>query len=132
AMARAVRLGGAVSIVRPESDARWMIARYLNRGIDGVMVPLVHTAEQCEEIVRTVRYACPDDHEARIVVVMIESMEGVRNLPSILQVEGIDVFFVGPGDLSQSMGYPPRVFAGQERPKEVVEAVDHALRTIRG
>lgn len=129
-MARAARLAGMISLVRPESHERALMTRYLHRGIDGLIVPLVHTAEQCRSIVETVRYACPYDHADKIIVVMIESIQGVDNLPAMLSVEEIDVFFIGPGDLSQSMGYLPTVHAGQERAQPVIEAVDRAMHTI--
>ena len=40
---------------------------------------------------------------------MIESTEGVKNLPQILEVAGVDVIQIGAGDLAQSMGYPSRI-----------------------
>ena len=62
---------------------------------------------------------------------MIESTEAVANLDEILAVEGIDVFFVGPGDLSQSMGYSPSVPPGQRRAQPVLDLVDQTLTRIR-
>jgi 4-hydroxy-2-oxoheptanedioate aldolase len=73
----------------------------------------------------------PDDHQKKLLIAMIESTEALRNLDEILEVEGIDVFFVGPGDLSQSMGYSPGVKPGERRPAAVVEAVDATLARIR-
>ena len=131
-MARAARVSGMASIVRPETNVPWLITRYLHRGVDGVMVPLVHTAEAARSVVQTVRYACPNDYDDRFIVVMIESAEGIDNLSDILKVEGIDVFFLGPGDLSQSMGYQSKVWEGQERPAEVVLAMEGAFKTILG
>jgi 2-keto-3-deoxy-L-rhamnonate aldolase RhmA len=130
-MAKAARFGGGYTIVRPQSQDRSTITRCLNCGADGVMVPLVHTAENAREVVRTVRYACPDDYEDKLVIVMIESTQAVENLDEILEVEGIDVFFVGPGDLSQSMGYSPRVAPGARRPQAVLDLVDETLGRIR-
>jgi hypothetical protein len=42
----------------------------------------------------------------KVVVVTIESLAAIGNLPEILNVEGVDVFFIGPNDLSHSMGHP--------------------------
>jgi 4-hydroxy-2-oxoheptanedioate aldolase len=56
---------------------------------------------------------------------MIEEMEGVENLAEILTVEHIDVFFVAPGDLAQSMG-----FVGQGRHPQVQKVLDQALSQI--
>src|SRR3981081_3255195 len=131
AMARAARSGGGGAILRPDSHQRSLLTRYLNAGVDGLMVPLVNTAEQARAVVATVRHACPADFETRLLVCMIETVEAVGNLDEILAVEGIDVFFVGPGDLSQSMGYLPSVPRGQPRPREVLDLVEKTLAGIR-
>ncbi len=130
-MARAARSGGGGAIVRPDSHQRSLITRYFNAGVDGVMVPLVNTAEQAHNIVSIVRYACPADYEKKLVVAMVETVEAIANLDEILKVEGIDVFFVGPGDLSQSMGFLPSVPRGQPRPREVLDLVETTLTRIR-
>lgn len=130
-MAKAARYAGGYGIVRPQNQERSTITRCLNAGADGVMVPLIHTAEIARQVVHTFRYACPDDHSTKLLVGMVESVEAVRNLDDILAVEGIDVFFVGPGDLSQSMGYSPAVGAGTRRPQPVLDLVDQTLQRIR-
>lgn len=130
-MAKAARFAGGWGIVRPQNQERSVITRCLNAGADGLMVPLIHTAAIAREVVYHFRYAVPDDHPSRLLIGMIESTEALRNLDEILAVEGIDVFFVGPGDLSQSMGYSPNVKPGQQRPQPVIEAVDATLGKIR-
>jgi 4-hydroxy-2-oxoheptanedioate aldolase len=130
-MAKAARYAGGWGIVRPQNQERSTITRCLNAGADGVMVPLIHTAEIARQVVHTFRYAVPDEHEQRLLIGMVESTEAVGNLDEILAVEGIDVFFVGPGDLSQSMGYSPSVKAGERRAQEVLDLVDNTLRRIR-
>jgi len=130
-MSKAARYAGGFGIVRPQNQERSTITRCLNAGADGVMVPLIHTAELARQVVHTFRYACPDDHASRLLVGMVESVQAVDNLDDILAVEGIDVFFVGPGDLSQSMGYSPSVAAGARRPQAVLDRVEQTLRRIR-
>lgn len=130
-MAKAARYAGGFGIVRPQNQERSTITRCLNAGADGVMVPLIHTAEIARQVVHTFRYAVPDDHAKRLLIGMVESVEAVNNLDAILAVEGIDVFFVGPGDLSQSMGYSPGVPAGGRRAQEVLDLVDKTLQRIR-
>lgn len=130
-MAKAARYGGGWGIVRPQNQERSTITRCLNAGADGVMVPLIHTAEIARQVVHTFRYAVPDDHEQRLLIAMVESTEAVGNLDAILAVEGIDVFFVGPGDLSQSMGYSPSVKPGEKRAQDVLDVVDQTLNRIR-
>ena len=130
-LAKAARFGGGYAIVRPQNQERSTITRCLNTGADGVMVPLVHTAENAREVVKIFRYAVPDDYHDRLLIVMIESTEAVSNLDEILAVDGIDVFFVGPGDLSQSMGYSPSVPPGQRRAQPALDLVDQTLMRIR-
>jgi 2-keto-3-deoxy-L-rhamnonate aldolase RhmA len=130
-MAKAARYAGGWGIVRPQNQERSTITRCLNAGADGVMVPLIHTAEIARQVVHTFRYAVPDEHEQRLLIGMVESTEAVRNLDEILAVEGIDVFFVGPGDLSQSMGYSPAVKPGERRAQAVLDLVDTTLHRIR-
>jgi 4-hydroxy-2-oxoheptanedioate aldolase len=61
-----------------------------------------------------------------MVVVMLEELEALHNLDDILKVPHIDVFFVAPGDLAQSMGLP-----GQPNHSTVQTAIDDALRQIK-
>jgi 4-hydroxy-2-oxoheptanedioate aldolase len=61
-----------------------------------------------------------------LVAVMLEETAALDNLDEILRVEQVDVFFVAPGDLAQSMGYPGRMHHPQ-----VVAAMEDALRRIR-
>jgi len=130
-MAKAARYAGGFGIVRPQNQERSTITRCLNAGADGVMVPLIHSAEIAREVVNIFRYAVPDDHPNRLLIGMVESVEAVANLDAILAVAGIDVFFVGPGDLSQSMGYSPNVPPGGRRAPEVLDVVEQTLQRIR-
>lgn len=130
--AQAARSVGGAGIVRPQSHDRSGMIRYLNAGADGLMVPMVDTAEQCAAVVDAVRYALPGSHEDRLVICMIETPEAIANLDEMLKVEGVDVFFVGPSDLSQNMGYSPALPATEMRPPEVVEAIEHVFGKVRG
>ncbi|CAN7720026.1 aldolase/citrate lyase family protein [Rhizobium rhizogenes] len=126
-----VRSVGGAAIVRPHSHERPVLIRYLNAGADGLMVPMVDTAEQARAVVDAVRYALPSDYEKRLLVSMIETLEAIDNLDDMLAVEGIDVFFIGPGDLSQNMGFPPAPPFSEPRPAEVIEKVAYAVGKIR-
>jgi 4-hydroxy-2-oxoheptanedioate aldolase len=130
-MSVAARSAGGAGIARPDSHQRSIITRYLNVGADGVMVPLINTAAEAQHVVDAVRFACPTDYDKRLVIAMVETVTAVSNLKEILSVEGIDVFFVGPGDMSQSMGYPPSVPFGEERPEPVIDKVAEAVAKIR-
>jgi 2-keto-3-deoxy-L-rhamnonate aldolase RhmA len=126
-----IRGAGGAAIVRPHSHERPVMIRYLNAGADGLMVPMVDTADEARAIVDAVRYACPADHENRLVIAMIETLEAIDNLDAITAVEGVDVFFIGPGDLSQNMGHPPAPPFGQPRPQAVMDKVAVAVDKIR-
>ena len=126
-----VRSIGGAAIVRPHSHERPLIIRYLNAGADGIMVPMVGNADEARAIVDAVRYALPSDYEKRLVIAMIETVDAVDALDEMLTVEGIDVFFIGPGDLSQDMGYPPAPPFGEPRPDVVTEKVAIAVDKIR-
>ena len=62
---------------------------------------------------------------------MVETQEAIGNIEDLLAVEGIDVFFIGPGDLSQNMGYPPAPPFGQPRPQAVIDTVGFTVDKIR-
>jgi 4-hydroxy-2-oxoheptanedioate aldolase len=129
--AQIVRSVNGAAIVRPHSHERPLIIRYLNAGADGIMVPMVDTAQQAQAIVDTVRYALASDYEKRLVISMVETVQAVDNLEEMLAVDGIDVFFIGPGDLSQDMGFPPAPPFGEPRPAVVMEKVAAAVEKIR-
>jgi 4-hydroxy-2-oxoheptanedioate aldolase len=145
-MIRAADLAGYNSVVRVERNDAATITRTLDRGAGGVQVPHVNTADEAEAAVQHVKFA-PLGHrgwsgwrtmfgenmadyarranEQTLVAVMLEEVEALRNLDDILRVEHVDVFFVAPGDLAQSMGYP-----GQMDHPEVTAALEDALRRI--
>jgi 4-hydroxy-2-oxoheptanedioate aldolase len=131
----AVAAGGAAGIVRvPPGDPAW-IGRALDAGARGVIVPLVSTAEQAAAAVAACRYPpagqrsfgpvrsalaigpaprAADDQVACIV--MIETAEGLANAAAICAVPGVDAVYVGPSDLSISLGADDPV-AGWARPE---------------
>ena len=126
-MCRAARLAGVVPVVRPEVNQPWLITRYLDAGAGGVMVPHIDTADAARELVEAVRNTRHTDHASTLVVAMVESKRALGNLAEILSVEGIDVFFVGPGDLSKTLG-----LHGQRFHPTVRGLVVEAGRTIVG
>lgn len=111
----------------PAGDKVWM-AKALDVGASGVIVPQIHTAEQAEEVVRLCKYPprgtrgvgvaraqgygsglidyLSTANESIAVVIQAESVEAVRNMASITRVSGIDAVFLGPYDLSASLGKP--------------------------
>jgi 4-hydroxy-2-oxoheptanedioate aldolase len=116
---RAADAAGMITFVRVETDQPAIIVRYLDRGVDGIIVPHVETAEQARNIVAAVREAELADKRERIVNVLVESRLGIENLPEIVKVEGLTGVFFGAVDLSTSMGYQ-----GQPQHPEVRETID--------
>ena len=100
--------------------------RYLDAGAVGVIAPLINSPEQARELVRAVKYppegergvgfcranmygihfdeAIANTNDQTLVCVQIEHIEGVRNIDEILSIPGVDAVFVGPYDLTASMG----------------------------
>src|SRR5262249_33745936 len=64
-------------------------------------------------------------NEQSLICAQIEDEAAVHNIDEILRVDGIDVFFIGPSDLSQSMGYP-----GNPRAEPVAQAIEAVLKKI--
>ena len=130
-----------LSIVRVNGHDSDMIGSVLDTGADGVQVPNISSADQARRAVEAARFhpegnrgVCRfvraaefgtmdrDEYLASanktIVVLQVEGLEGIGNLDEILEVSGIDVLFVGPYDLSQSVGKP-----GQVDDPEVLELI---------
>jgi 2-dehydro-3-deoxyglucarate aldolase len=103
-----------------------LVKRYLDAGARGVIAPLVNTADDAELLVNAVKYPprgkrgvgfCRANqyglnlkrevvaaNEEILVVVQIEHIDAVRNIDAILSVPGVDAVFIGPYDLTASMG----------------------------
>lgn len=145
-MVRAAELVNVTPIVRVQANEESTITRALDRGAGGVQIPHINTRAEAEEAVRHAKFA-PIGHrgfaggraafgekmgeftrranEETMVVVMLEETEALDNLDEILKVEHVDVYFVAPGDLAQSMGYP-----GQMDHPKVQAAIDDAVARI--
>ena len=128
ALARAMHGRQAMPLARVRENDTLAIRQVLDLGAQGVIVPLIHTAEDADRAVRAAKYpprgvrgfcfsrmnhwgvdfatyaANANDNIA--VVVMIESCQGVENIDAILAVDGVDGVFIGPYDLSGSYGVP--------------------------
>lgn len=129
-------------IVRIPELGVGVIKRVLDLGAAGIIVPQVETAEQAAAAVRYARYAPEGERGVGLarahrygfefreyleranrevaVVVQAEHARAVENIETIAAVEGLDAVFVGPYDLSSSLGQPGNL----EHPA-VVEAIDH-------
>jgi 2-keto-3-deoxy-L-rhamnonate aldolase RhmA len=119
---RALRGGPTRGIVRVPGDRPDLVARVLDQGADGVMVPHVDRAEQAEQLVRAASYPPRgqrgvsrtvrahdyglrplDGRPAPMLIAQIETLDAVDQAAAIAGVDGIDVLFVGPADLQHDL-----------------------------
>lgn len=123
------RLGNAPAVVRIADNNPITFKRVLDLGAAGIMVPNVNTAAEAEKAARAMRYQpegtrgvagsppCAgfgqdfetyfaEANDNLVTMVQIETVEAIENVGGIAAVPGVDVLFVGPMDLSVSMGIP--------------------------
>ena len=149
-MVMAAESAEVTPIARPPVNSVESIGQLMDRGAMGVQVPHVNTARDARRAVEAVKYHpqgerglaagvraasygygmsmseyTEQSNRETLVCVQIEEEEAVKNVDEIVGVEGVDVFFVGPSDLSQSLGHPGRPDA-----PEVREAMDHVFASI--
>jgi 4-hydroxy-2-oxoheptanedioate aldolase len=127
AMIQATEAAGAIPVVRVAHNDATSIGRALDSGALAVIVPMVNDAESARRAVAACRYApvgsrsygpvaaitrYSNDYaqvanQTVACIVMIETKEAVERIDSILAVPGIDGVYVGPVDLSLTLGLPP-------------------------
>lgn len=134
--------------VRVPVGETWIIKQVLDAGAQTVLVPMVETAEQAQQLVHDVRYPptggrgvgysgarCsrfgaitdygPTADEQVCLLIQVENRAGIANLDDILAVDGIDGVFIGPADLSADMGH-----MGQLTHPDVQATIKDAIRRI--
>ena len=123
-----LRVGGIPALVRPPSKEYHHIARALDIGADGLVLPMVASKEEAEYIIDCMKYppegsrgvalAIAHDHyqpgdPAKVLaatnrriacVTLIETEEGIKNIDAIAAVKGVDCLWIGHFDLSCSLG----------------------------
>jgi 4-hydroxy-2-oxoheptanedioate aldolase len=149
-MIMAAEASGITPIVRPRSKDAQDIVQVMDRGAAGVQIPHVMDRADAVAAVQAVKFhpaghrglaagtrasgygyaGSPGEFVAAanretLVCVQIEDEAAVGNIDEILEVAGIDVFFIGPSDLSQSMGHP-----GDPKAAPVANAIDRTLKAI--
>lgn len=148
-MIRAAEVVGLTALVRVPSSSSNMILQALDAGAQGIVAPRVNRAEDIAHTIRASRYHPQGSrglnggrmvgfgkmdlidfiqaaNKEVMVVAMIEDIEGLNNLPEILDVPGIDMVLEGAADLSQSLGIP-----WQTRAPEVRQALKDMQSTAR-
>jgi 4-hydroxy-2-oxoheptanedioate aldolase len=160
-LCRAAELHEVTPITRVTTNDPSTILRYLDAGSHGIHVPWVNRVEGVRDVVTAAKYGPEGQrgfagsraarwgmHEPlgdytrtanreTLVVVHVETAVAVDAIEDYVCVDGVDVLFLGPADLSHSLGYPgepghPDVVAALERAAEVVAASDKTLGIYAG
>lgn len=135
-------------VVRPVVNDAALIKRYLDMGAQSLLVPYVQTVDEARAAVdamrypprgvrgvagmtRASRYGNIPDYAARAeeelcLVVQVETAEAMERLEDIASVEGVDGVFIGPSDLSASMGFP-----GQPNHPQVLARIEDAFARLK-
>ena len=129
---RAAELSNLVPIIRVANDNPENISKSLDIGAYGIQVPNINSKEQVEQVIKAAKFHPTGDRGVckyvraaefkniekkdyfrlandTLIIIQVEGKEGVRNIDDILNVKGIDVLFIGPYDLSQSLGVPGEI-----------------------
>ncbi|MDR1981444.1 MAG: aldolase [Tannerellaceae bacterium] len=138
---RGAEASGILPIVRTYDSSETAVSKALDLGAKGIQAPQIQSAEEAEEVVRVAKYF-PDGERGvcrfvraanysstprndyfkeaneALVILQVEGRQALDQLDSILSVKGLDILFIGPYDLSQSLGVP-----GQVSHPVVVEAI---------
>lgn len=147
-MLQAVSTTGVIPFARvPWNDPAY-IMKILDAGAYGIICPMINTRKEAEQLVRTCKYApkgfrsfgpvrasiyagadyAQHANDTIVVMPMIETKEAVQNLDEILSTPGIDAVYVGPADLSLTLGCTPKL--DQTEPP-VVEALGKILAACK-
>lgn len=141
---------GITPMVRAPNDDLNSIRKYLDLGIQGIILPEVDSADQARRAVRASKYApagkrglaltrvhtgyqkinpaayMAQANEEILIIPQIESAESVANIDQITAVDGVDGVFVGPNDLSSDLG-----MYGQYTNQKYLDAVDRVIAGSR-
>jgi 2-keto-3-deoxy-L-rhamnonate aldolase RhmA len=153
-LVRAAQVAGTLPLVRVMDNQPDLIMKALDAGAAGVIVPHVQKAADLKRALASARYY-PDgergkcgqvrsfhygadgvawkDHWKKanqdvIVMPLVEEKEGMENLDEILAVDGVDVFWIGIGDLAQSYGVPGANMANEPLKSVALEAIAKAKK----
>ena len=149
----ASRGAGIAPVVRIPEIRRETILKPLDAGAAGLLVPQVNTVKQAEEIMFHAKYPpagnrgaalrrphalyhkvppveyMREANEETLIAVQAETPESIQNLEAIAAVPGVDVVFVGPFDLSISLGFPGEI--NHPREMQAIERVVEVCRQSR-
>jgi 4-hydroxy-2-oxoheptanedioate aldolase len=147
-----VSVGQCTPLARVAHGTMYQIKQTLDAGAQGIIVPMVNTAQDAVDVVRFARYppsgergaggliphlgfgttshieyVAHANHEI-MVAVQIETQEAVENIDAILDTPGIDLAFIGPFDLHLSLGLPPALWSDLPPFQSAIERVIQACK----
>ncbi|MEG1584262.1 MAG: aldolase/citrate lyase family protein [Anaerovorax sp.] len=157
-MCQAIKAAGVVPFARAPWNDLISIKKICDCGVMGISVPYVNTAEEACEAVRRCKYPpfgirgiagsprasgygmnrgkyLQNANDQNLVMVAIETVEGIDNLPEIMKTEELDGIFIGPMDLSTSMGMMGQISSQEvqaqiHRIEEIVLSSEKFLATV--
>jgi 4-hydroxy-2-oxoheptanedioate aldolase len=141
---RGAEVSGIIPIVRTSDSSEISISRALDLGAKGVQVPQIHSVSEAGQVIRAAKFypqgqrgvcrfvraaaysALPRKDYFRqaneaLVILQVEGSQVLDELDELLQVDGLDILFIGPYDLSQSLGVPGEIT--HPRVMETIEAI---------
>jgi 2-keto-3-deoxy-L-rhamnonate aldolase RhmA len=143
--------GKSEPVVRVADDSPTAIGEAYDLGAAGVIVPLVETAAQAKAIVAAAKYSpqgrrsaggvrpmldferyASEANRSLLLGVMIETSAGLSNAAAIAAVAGIDLVFIGTGDLALTLGVFPRTRPKHERAVQAILAACRKAKTPCG
>ncbi|MFL2665578.1 MAG: HpcH/HpaI aldolase family protein [Dehalococcoidia bacterium] len=143
-LTRACDIWGMTSVARIHQNEQGLIYRTLDRGAQAVVVPHVNNAKEALNVVEGGKFPpigkrgmftsrqglgvsdyFEKANDESMLIVLLEDIEAWRNLDEILEVDGIDVFFVAPSDFAASMGH-----IGNPQHPDVQEKIMDTLERI--
>lgn len=135
----------------PGKDCLYWITRYLDSGVQSLLVPHVETKQEVVRIVETAKYhplgkrgmalelahsdfqvfkkaseIVGNANQETLIGIQIESVEAVERIDELISIEGVDLAFIGPWDLSQSMGIP-----GEVKDPKLTEIIRKAVQVCQ-
>ena len=131
-LVRVCEITGVTPIARVPSNMPWLIGQLFDTGMQGVQIPMINSGAEAEAAARAAKYHplgtrglattraaqfgqilpfsiashVESSNAETLVIAQVETPASIAELPAIVQVPGIDVIFIGPNDLSLSLGHP--------------------------
>lgn len=147
-MLQAISTTPVIPLARVPWNDPARLMKILDAGVYGVICPMINTPEEAEALVRACKYAPrgyrswgpvrasiyagadygSHANEDLLVIPMIETSEAVKNLDAILSVPGVDAIYVGPSDLSLTLGCTPKL---DQTEAPVVEAQQRIVEACK-